>query len=252
VGWLWYLLLLTPVLGIVQAGVQARADRYTYLSLTGPFIALCWGAAAPAAGIGRRARAAVTVGALALVCALAIVARAQVETWRSSLTVFEHAVAVDPANWIARNNLGMVLARQGRVPEAVAHFEETLRVNPGASRAWYNLGLAALRGGRPDLAVQRLRTALELQPSYPEARNNLGAALFDLGRMREAIPHLEEAGRLSPRDAVSVGNLGRAWLALGDLAQAESCFREALRRKPDYVAAKVGLETVRRRRAAAP
>jgi tetratricopeptide (TPR) repeat protein len=248
VGWFWYLVTLLPVIGIVQIGQQARADRYTYLPLVGVFLLVAW--PIPAAARARRGVAA--AGTLVLIAALALVARAQVGHWRDDLSLFGHAAAVDPGNWVARNNLGNALAVQGRLAEAVQNFTAAVRANPKYQKGWYNLGLASLRESRLGDAEKQLRTALALKGDDAAAHDSLGAVLMRQGRTREALDEFEEARHLDPRNPVTLNNLGTAWFTLGDLARAERCYRESLDLKPDYASPRTGLDAIGRLRGTKP
>lgn len=138
-GWLWFLGMLLPVIGLVQVGRQATADRYTYLPLIGLLIAATWCAGEVGARGRRQAAAVAGVAGMALP-ALAAAVWWQAEVWRDDLTLFHHAVRVDPANWVMQNNLGTALERVGREEEALAHFRMALEAHPGHEKAWYNLG----------------------------------------------------------------------------------------------------------------
>jgi Flp pilus assembly protein TadD len=237
-GWAWYLAVLLPTLGIVQAGLQARADRYTYLSLTGLFLGLAWGADRLAAGRARRA----SLPALALaVGLLAVLARGQAATWRDSETLFRHALRVDPGNWLARYDLATIVSGRGEKEEARRLYREVLRGNPGHAGSWYNLGLLEEERGNVVEALERYRQAVDLDPAMPEPWINLGALLMRLGRDGEAAAALTRGGELAPRHPVPRFNLGLLLARGGDWAGAEAAFRDALRLSPDYQRARVNL-----------
>ncbi|MFN7943030.1 MAG: tetratricopeptide repeat protein [Thermoanaerobaculia bacterium] len=198
VGWLWFLGTLLPVIGLVQVGWQARADRYTYLPSIGLFVALAWGAGALATTPERRtALAAATGAALAACC---FVTQAQVGYWRDSETLFLRALAVTRENFLAENNLGHFYNERSRPAEALPHLQEAVRIRPG----------------------------------YGEAHTNLGRALFLLGRVDEAGTQFERANALQPGDPVALNNLAFTRLRQGELAQAERWYRLALERAPDW------------------
>jgi tetratricopeptide (TPR) repeat protein len=218
-GWLWYLLTLLPVIGLVQAGFQAMADRYTYLPLAGIFIAATWAGGEVTKRWPRRATLlAGGVAALILLCAFATVL--QIRHWRDDFTLFNHAARVTRGNWMAHYQLagiyrsqrawertahhyaeatrlkprffsarlgyGNALLELGRTDEAVAQLEEAVKLMPAHVKAHNNLGLARLRQGRIDAAIASFRRALELDPGYAEGWKNLGSALALTGRSREA------------------------------------------------------------------
>ncbi len=171
-GWLWYLGTLVPVIGLVQVGTQAMADRYTYIPLVGIFVAVTW----EANGLRERLRLrslypAVTAGLV--LGALLVVACIQVRCWRNSVTVFRHAVALTANNWVAHIDLGWALEQEGNLDEAMLHYREAIRIAPGHPYAHNNLGyLLALRG-RTGEAIAHFREALRLSPGYTRARRNL-------------------------------------------------------------------------------
>jgi len=231
VGWLWYLGLLVPVIGLVQVGSQPMADRYTYLPLIGLFVIVAWGipdlvARRPHRDVGLRAAA----GLVLLGCA--VTARGQVQHWRGSIPLWEHAVAATAGNYRAHHNLGHALAREGMIGEAVAHYAEALRLKPDYAEAHNNLGSALADQGRTLEAIAHYAEALRLLPDYAEAHNNLGVALTGQGKADEAVRHLSEALRIEPGRAVSHGNLGVALARQGRLDEAIRHLSEAVRLRP--------------------
>ena len=146
-GWLWYLVMLVPVIGIVQVGVQARADRYTYLPQIGLYLLLTWAAADLCAGWRHRR---VVLGGCATVILVALIfcARTQTAYWRNSETLWTHTLACTSDNVIAHNNLGNALLQKGKVDEAIAHFQKALQIKPDYAEAHYNLGNALLQKGK--------------------------------------------------------------------------------------------------------
>jgi hypothetical protein len=201
VGWLWFLGMLVPTVGLVQVGWQARADRYTYLPLIGVFTAAAWGTVR----WSRRARQGplVAAAAAALLLAAAAQTRAQVATWRDTETLFRHAVAVTTDNWLAHQNLGAYLIARQRTEEGLRQEREALRIKPGAADAWYNLGCGLLARGEGEPAAEAFRAAIRLKPADPDFHVNLGTALFALGRREEAACSYERALRLDPALAAS-------------------------------------------------
>jgi hypothetical protein len=200
VGWLWFAGMLVPVIGLVQVGQQAMADRYAYLPLAGLLVAGVWLARAPAGAPARRRQAAAAV-AVALVAALTAAAAAQTRLWRDSVTLFTHTLAHTKDNWVISNNLGVVLDGLGRRQEALACFQEALRVRPGYADAHNNLAIVFMKTGRPDEGIRHFREAVRLDPGLVDARVNLGRALALRGRPREAVAALEEALRIQPDNA---------------------------------------------------
>jgi tetratricopeptide (TPR) repeat protein len=235
VGWLWYLATLAPVIGLVQAGEQARADRYMYVPMAGLAIMLAWGAADLLRHVPRgRVAAGVLAGAACLACA--VVAEAQVQHWRDSESLFRHALAVTEGNYVAHENLGIALAQMpGRLPEAIGHYRAALRIRPNYADAHSNLGCAlAQMPGRLADAIQEFTTALAEKPDFAEAHFNLANALAQVpGRQPEAIGQYQAALRIRPDYLSAHLNLGTALLRTpGRLRDAITEYQAAVRLDP--------------------
>jgi len=232
-GWLWYLGMLAPVIGIVQVGPQAYADRYTYLPQIGLCIAATW-AAADWAGERRARRAGLGAVALAILCALLVASWRQTTYWRDSETLWTHALECTENNWIAHGNLGLALYDTGRVDQAIAQYGDDLAINPADEKVHSNLGNALAREGRIGDALAEYREALRLNPDDAEARYNLGSTLCRQGRMDDGIAEYREALRINPAYAEAHGNLGTALLQERRIEEAISEYREAIRIDPGY------------------
>jgi Flp pilus assembly protein TadD len=235
VGWFWFLGTLVPVIGLVQVGIQAMADRYTYIPSIGLFVALAW-AVEDWTKESRRRDLAWALLTLAVVPALAVSARAQVGDWRDSTTLFEHALSVEERSFLAHLNLGNALATQGDVAGAVTHFERSLQLHPAVPETQNSLGVALLRLGRVAEAQEHLERALSLEPSLEEAHENLGVILMRQGKRAEAIVHFSDAVRLKPVYQ-SHFNLGLALYEEGRYADAAGQFSAAVALKPDFAPA---------------
>ncbi len=277
VGWLWYLGMLVPVIGLVQVGGHAGADRYTYLPQIGLYLMVVWGAV-EWCGAWRWRR--VVLGPAAVAALAGLMMRAYVQTgyWEDSVSLWTHALACTRDNVVAQNNLGDALAGQGRLAEAVEHYERALQLKPDEAEIHCGLGAALARQGklaeaigqyqqalqiRPDdalarydyggalasqgkasEAVEQYERALQLKPNYIEAHVNLGGVLTGLGKQAEAIPHFERALLLKPDDAKAHCNLGAALAGQGKLTEAISHYQRALQLKPDDVEAHCNLGAV--------
>ncbi len=247
VGWLWFLGTLVPVIGLVQVGAQAMADRYTYLPSLGVLILAVWSAyeltrdwryqavALPVAG-----------GAVILFCL--VCARQQLSYWKDSETLFRHALAVTKDNWAAHINLGNALGTKGQLDEAISHFQEALRLKPFQADACISLGVALDRKGQTEEAIRQFREALRLQPDRADVHYNLGNALAQRGQTDEAIRQFKEALRLESHNADTHNNLGMAFARQGQTDEAILQFQEALRLKPDNANAHNNLGVVRGRK----
>jgi tetratricopeptide (TPR) repeat protein len=227
VGWLWYLVTLLPVIGFIQIGGQAMADRFTYVPLIGLFIMMSWGiddltAEWPA----RRPMLAASAGVLLLI--LLMLTRVQLSYWQNSLTLFEHALRVTADNYLAHNDLGIALYDQGRVEEAMAQYAESLRIQPNYSLAHYNLGVALAKQGRFDEAADEYDRTLAINPDDVHAHVNLGVIFAGRGQYREAVPHYRRALALEPDNQNAHNNLGAALVELGSYEEAVTHFRQAL------------------------
>lgn len=232
VGWLWYLGTLVPVIGLVQVGGQAMADRYTYVPLIGIFIAAAWGV--PEALAGWRYRS-LTLGstAVAVVVAFSLAAWGQVKHWKDSPSLFSHALAVTEKNWLAWNNLGLFHLSNGRAREAIPDFMESLRFRPQGANAWNYLGVAYLRLGRPQQSVEYFSESVRRNPDYFEPWFNLGLAYDKIGDREQAITSYREAVRIRPGHAEAWLKLGEAYASAGRIREAMDCYREAVQHKSD-------------------
>jgi tetratricopeptide (TPR) repeat protein len=239
-GWLWYLGTLVPVIGIVQVGAHALADRYTYVPLIGLFIVMAWGLSDILAKWPHR-RAALATLTAGLLVAFMICSRIQVRYWQNSTTLFQHTLNVTTNNWLAHNNMGNALARQGRLGEAANHYSQALEIKPNYPRAHNNLGIALAQHGKTDEAISHYAVALRIKPDFAAARYNLGNALAQQGKLENAIAHYMEALRTEPDFAEAHNNYAMVLAQQGKLDEAVSHFEEALRIKPDFQEARHNL-----------
>jgi tetratricopeptide (TPR) repeat protein len=235
VGWLWYLGTLVPVIGLVQVGGQAMADRYTYISLVGPFIVVGWGAGELlAARTASRWRRMVVPAAVAALLALSAVSGAQARHWRDSIALASQALRVAPRSPHMHINLGIALQETGRIEEAIAHYREATRLAPDFVQGLNNLGNALEVQGRSDEAIAHYRRALALEPDFAKARANLGRVLVAAGDTAGAVEHLEIAVRLAPDHHLAWERLGFALASRGRPAEAIIAHRRALSLQPDF------------------
>ena len=234
VGWLWFVGMLVPVIGLLQVGMQARADRYLYLPLIGLSIAVAWGVP-DALGRWPAARRLLPAAACAAIAALAAGAWLQVGVWRDTITLFEHTLRVTRDNFTAHHALATSYTRLGRLAEARAHFEETVRLKPRWAAPHFELAALLDRLGEPDAAITRYQEGLREQPGYAAAQGNLGLLLVNAGRSAEAVPHLEKALALRGKGAEDERTwaqiafaLGSALLQAGRVSDAEPPLEQAL------------------------
>ena len=233
VGWLWYLGTLVPVIGLVQVGSQAMADRFSYVPLIGLFIMIAWGV--PELFRGWRYRRLVyALSTSILLLILMISTWLQVRYWKNSIVLFTHTIKVTSNNWLAHNNLGVALYRQGRPQEAIGHYSEALRIQPDHAGAHYNLGIVLAVLARLDEAIVHYFEALRIRPGHANTHNNLGLALFRKGKFEEAIGQYSSALQINPEHAGAHHNLGILLAQQGRLDEAMVHYSETLRLKPDH------------------
>jgi tetratricopeptide (TPR) repeat protein len=214
VGWLWYLITLVPVIGLVQVGKQAMADRYTYIPLIGIFIIIAWGAL-DLLGLredrpSRGRSIALGVVGCAIVAALAVAAYPVVGVWRNSITLFQQALKVDPTNSLAYNNIGNTLLEQGDADGAVEYMRKALKYHPEYTDAQYNLANAFYAQGKIPESIAQYKVVIRGCPRYPRAHNNLGSIYALQGKYDQAIAEFEAALKIDPASESTRRNLERA------------------------------------------
>jgi tetratricopeptide (TPR) repeat protein len=232
-GWLWYLGTLVPVIGLVQVGLQAMADRYTYVPLLGLFIVLAWGLS-DLGSSWRYLRTMLGMGALVLLLALSLCTWRQLCHWRTSITLFEHALQVTSRNFLAHSALANALADTGRLDEAILHYAEALRIEPGCAEAHNNLGTVLIAKGKVDEAILHYTEALRIRPGYADAHYNLAGALTAKGKLDEAMEHYCEMLRSKPDHAGAHAELAVILKRRGRTVEAIEHYQQALRLKPDW------------------
>ena len=229
-GWLWFVGTLVPVIGLVQVGAQAMADRYTYLPTIGLYVIIVWGIAAVASRIGRQvvARAA---GA-AVVAILAIVTWVQLGYWKDHVTLFRHALAVEDGSGVAHGALSEGLRRAGDLSGALAEAEIAVRLAPGTPRHWNNLALSYRDLKRLPEARDALLQATLVDPSYTISWVNLGLVEMDLGNPAGAQRAYERATALGTEVASAWSNLAVLYHASGRAPEARRAFERAVQLEP--------------------
>jgi tetratricopeptide (TPR) repeat protein len=274
-GWLWYLVTIAPVAGLIQAGQQGLADRFMYIPLIGLLIIAAWGISTV-----RLAAAPKWIAAIAVVLACAAAARVQVYAWANSTTLWEHAIAATPPNSIAYeklgdavrergdvaraeklyrtalgitaptdvgdraitlNSLGLVLFDQGKLEDASRSFSEAVRLNPGFAEAQNNCANALAGEGRYREAIEHYTAALRLDPLFTDAHVGLAAALISTGQPAAAVAHYRQALQAEPSLGEARSGLGAALTLLGQDSAAMTELTEALRLRPDLPSAHLNL-----------
>jgi tetratricopeptide (TPR) repeat protein len=264
-GWLWYLVMLLPVLGLVQVGAQAHADRYTYLPQIGIYLAITW-LAADLAGkwkVGRPVMGALMTLVISL---LMTCAWQQTTCWKNNETLWTHALECTRGNTLAfvnlghelfeqrrfdevinhyerglefqpnnrqfHNNLANALREQGRLDEAIVHYERAVQLEPGLAEAQFNLGKALGLKGKREEEVARFEAAVQLEPNFLPARMSLGNALVQQGKPTLAIPQFQKVLELRPGDAGAHLNLGLCFSQTGKMGEAKSEYEKAFQIAP--------------------
>jgi tetratricopeptide (TPR) repeat protein len=280
VGWLWYLVALLPVIGLVQTGWQAMADRYTYVPLIGPFVIVAFGARDALRWLDRRpATVAATAVALTLLLACGVATDRQLRHWRDPVSVLSHSLAAAPGSAIMHSNLGNALWRAGRRLEAMGHFEAALRISPDfvaprrglvealraeerwvdamredlvlqgvdvdSARGQQGLGEAYIREGRLEEAIRSFERAIEIDPDYARAYRMLGHSLRLRDDLDGAILRYREEVALLPDSASAHANLGDALIEAGDVAGGIEHYEAALVLAPESPALIEKLEEAR-------
>lgn len=273
-GWLWYVGMMVPVLGIVQVGIQSHADRYMYLPQIGLCLTITW-LAADVFGRWRYRTPAAVVASTVVLGSLAWRAYAQTSYWRDSESLWEHAVAVTADNEMTREHLsdayldknrvddaivqaraaiaaqpdsadahgvlGAALARKGPFDEAITELQTALRLNPRLARAHYNLGNAFLQKGDIAAAIENYEEELRLQPQFAEGHNNLANALFKKGQIDQGLAHLKIALELNRNYPEAHNNLGIAFSQRGRMPEAIAEWQKVLELQPDNLEANCNL-----------
>jgi len=232
VGWLWFLGTLVPVIGLVQVGGAAMADRYSYIPSIGVFLAVAFGVRA-AAQRWQIPRFAVPAAAMVILAGCLVATAHQLRFWRDSDTLFRHALAVTTNNDVAHVNLGVTLDQEGRYEEALAEYYAAARLAPGRYQIHNNLGNVLDKLGRPEEAMVEYREAVRLNPQSAFLHDSLGTELADLDRWGEAMNEFTNAMRLDPSSAWPHLELGKVLLSQGRDAEAVDQFQEAVRLAPD-------------------
>lgn len=239
-GWGWFAITLLPVIGLVQVGGQARADRYMYIPMVGLLIMVVWGGAEILKKL--RAQAAAIPLAVAACVACAVLSWIQIGYWRNSETLFRHALAVTEDNPVANHNLGnYLMGMPGRLQEAFPYLETAVRLDPDSVPAHTDLGSALARAGRLPEAIAQFQEAVMLAPDAPIPHNNLGSALTETGRLPEAISEFQTALRLDPDYEEARRNLAAA--EGGGARESHASRGVALLKAGDYPGAIAALES---------
>ena len=244
VGWFWYVGMLVPVIGLVQVGKQALADRYTYVPLVGIFIALVWGVGDLIEGRVASALRTATLGVLAFACITATAQ--QVSYWHDSETLFAHALAVTRDNYLASTHLGLRASEHGRYAEAAERYRDALRAKPDDAEAHNHLAYVLEQTGDRAGALEHYDAALRAAPEYADAHYNRGVLRQRSGDVADAADDYRAAIAALPSYVEAHNNLGLLLRQQGDVDEARTQFATAVGLQPDHLSARINLGVVLR------
>jgi tetratricopeptide (TPR) repeat protein len=237
VGWLWFVGMLVPVIGIVQVGAQAMADRYTYLPSIGLFLV----AAIGLSGAVRRFRVPVFAWlAVSLIAMCSLLTWRQIPVWRDTLTLFQHAAAVTDNNYVAHINLGSAYLERGQLNEALQEFQRGLALREDMIEGHYGAAVIYEKRGESDRAIEHYRRVVALRPNHVIARNNVASLLLAGGNTNEAVEELKSVLQIDPMNAEAHYNLGVAY-GNANRAQAIEHYGQAIAIRSDYADARNNL-----------
>ncbi|MEP6709269.1 MAG: tetratricopeptide repeat protein, partial [Verrucomicrobiota bacterium] len=239
-GWFWYVVTLLPVIGLVQVGSQAMADRYSYVPLIGIFVALIWGLRDCLRYFAWNQAYSVT-GASLVFAACAIATHHQLYYWKDSVTLFKHALASTTGNLVAHINLGAALMGEGKNSEALQHYLAAVKIKPGNAKAHYNLGIALASLGRMDEAIKHYRIALLIDPTYTKSLRALADSLLRSGKTSAALAHYQSLLKTEPDNADVHFIVGNTLIGGGDVTGGIKHLREVVRIEPKNFDAQLNL-----------
>jgi len=230
-GWGWFLITLLPVIGVIQVGSQAMADRYTYIPLIGFFISIIWWIYNLM--IKFRLNQNLLILSFAIITlSYCMLTWNQLKTWKNSDTLFAHALSVTENNWLAHLNLGEDLFEQGKIDDAIAHYMKALQIKPDFELAYLNLGTAFAKKGQIDDSIRYYHQTLEIKKDMPAAWLNLGNAYYRKGMLKKALLHYDKALELKPDYPEVYCSIGAVMAKKGDLLCATRAFKKAFEIDP--------------------
>ena len=236
VGWFWYLGTLVPVIGLVQVGKQAMADRYTYLPSIGIAMILAWLMPFLFQKTGLSRKLLIST-ATAVLCMLIFLTWMQCGYWKDSATLFNHTLRVTKANYLAHNNFGVALTSEGIMKEAIDHFSEAIRIIPDYAEAYYNRGTSYYHLGHYQRAIEDYNKAIRIKPDYAKAYYNRGIAYAYLGANQMAIEDYDKSINIKPDFADAYNNRGNVYAKLGQYQHAVEDYNKAIQMKPNFALA---------------
>jgi protein O-mannosyl-transferase len=236
VGWLWFTGTLVPVIGVVQVGGQAMADRYTYIPLIGLFIIAAWGIPALFENWRYRKEALFALWVLTLPC-LFVVTWTQLGFWRNSIALCDHALKVTNNNDTIHTCRGATYAKLGNYKQAIEDYDRAIQINPEYALAYLNRGVAYSQIGNPRQAISDYDRAIQINPEYAFAYLNRGVSYSQIGNQKQAISDYNRAIEINPEDADEYYNRGIAYVKLGNQGQSIEDYDRAIQINPEYALA---------------
>jgi len=233
VGWFWFLGTLVPVVGLVQVGGQAWADRYAYLPLIGLFLMIACGLR-QCLIVWPQLRVFVVAGLMLFLAICLVLTGRQLNYWRSNVALLTQALAVNPENATVENLLGTAYDGAGKQTEAIEHYAAAVRLRPDAAQFQYDLGRMLMNADRITEAQDHLATAVAQAPDNPIFRNAYGVALVLGNQSAEGRKEFVRAIELNPDYANAYFNLGKCLLAAGESRDAITHFTKAMQLQPDW------------------
>lgn len=240
VGWLWYFITLAPVIGVVQVGAQAMADRYTYIPIIGLFIIIAWGIPDILA-LWRYKKQILIISTGLVISTVTVLTFFQLQNWKNNFTLFKHALRVTDDNYLAHTNLGAVLVGQGKLDDGITHYNRALEIKPDYALANYNIGVVLDRKGDLQQAISHYEKAIRSRPNYVKAHCNLGVARAREKKYDAAISHFSAALDIEPDIAEAHFNIGRCLAITGKNDKAIIHFTEVVRILPELAQAHYAL-----------
>ncbi|MDM8517114.1 tetratricopeptide repeat protein [Desulfobacterales bacterium HSG16] len=247
VGWLWYLGTLVPVIGLVQVGVQAMADRYTYVPLIGIFIMIAWGFPDFLKIYNKQIKNSIrkitiVISAISILAACMTVTWFQIQYWRNSVTLFQHVIDVNPHSALAHNSLASGLYQAGKSDEATHSYTEALRIDPEQFYSYFGLGILYINQGKVDKAIENFTRVLSINPGHLNSHLNLGIIYINNGNFNKAVEHYTRALSINPESFKTHTNIGFALNQIGKIEEAIAHFQYALKINPDCEPARNNLD----------
>lgn len=245
VGWFWFLVTLTPVIGLLQAGEQSMADRFIYLPATGLYIAVAWGVPVLTKILPQQ-KVVLALLAGTAIAGLAALTWKQLKHWQNSISLYQHTIQVTTDNYLAHHNLALAYAKKGLLDEAIEEYGKTIEINRNDYEAHNNYGLALAGKGQLDEAISAFGKAVAINPNHAVSYNNLGIALAQKGQFDEALAEYQKALTIDPGNYSALNNYGLALAEKGQLDQAIIQFKKALEIRKNGEEARKNLELATR------